>query len=725
MINRIPLRNVIDADCKFMVTKDRINNAYQNNVIFTEAKNEALKSAIDLCVKRFKERFMKRVPCGSLYHTGPFLFYDACHSYMDNEKNKVGLYFDAPFNNDDYRQYHLKSIYNNAVVFNTMYNGYYKQYNSVHKKPIWSEQWAKGEVYYTNKRVVGDKTIYVYPNHQNKDGPNKEYEFKMDYQTGELLLDCETKNTDGVNVKIIDDKNNKCSILNIVSSNKNNNETVMTNNLINHVHNNKLKSIHDKLTGNIKSELSKELPEQIMTCLFLREDDCVLELGGSIGRNSCVINNILRDRTNHVVIEPSMFEASKLLQNRDDNKLEFHIEKSAISDKPLFSREWFTYAEQVPGSVPVNVITLDELKSKYNMKFTALIVDNEGNFVSMLKAFPDLLQNIRLVQIEHDFNSIEDLNYFVNKMTQAGFKKIGDYKKTHVHGPGMNWPDGLKTDDTFVSAWEKPTNVRICYITAIYGNYETSCKPFVKQTINSDFICFTDNEKIISNGWYIDTTPYHYEFKSKLDDDNLHNSLVKNKHTFNIAKYYKQAFQNIPRLKDYDVVVWLDGTIEIIYDNVSKWILENIDEKHIIGWEHQWRRGSLYEEALDSTRNGRYTVTKHNNQSQPYQDVMSQYSQYMSNGYKQEFFSKERELRPHMGVWITCFVAFKNKCAQVTQFLDEWYLQTLKYTTQDQIGFPYVVQKTKLIPYTLPDKTINGADTNFKTDFYYKHNHGK
>ena len=220
MINRIPLRNVIDTDCKFMVTKDRINNAYQNNVIFTEAKNDALKSAIDLCVKRFKERFMKRVPCGSLYHTGPFLFYDACHSYMDNEKNKVGLYFDAPFNNDDYRQYHLKSINNNDVIFNTIYNGYYKQYNSVHKKPIWSEQWAKGEVYYTNKRVVGDKTIYVYPNPQNKDGPNKEYEFKMDYQTGELMLDCETKNTDGVMVKVIDDKNNKCSSLNIMLSEK-------------------------------------------------------------------------------------------------------------------------------------------------------------------------------------------------------------------------------------------------------------------------------------------------------------------------------------------------------------------------------------------------------------------------------------------------------------------------------------------------------------------------
>ena len=59
----------------------------------------------------------------------------------------------------------------------------------------------------------------------------------------------------------------------------------------------------------------------------------------------------------------------------------------------------------------------------------------------------------------------------------------------------------------------------------------------------------------------------------------------------------------------------------------------------------------------------------------------------------------------------------------VKQFLDLWYLQTLKYTTQDQIGFPYVVQKTKLIPYTLPDEIIHGYDTCVQTDFYIKHPH--
>jgi hypothetical protein len=80
---------------------------------------------------------------------------------------------------------------------------------------------------------------------------------------------------------------------------------------------------------------------------------------------------------------------------------------------------------------------------------------------------------------------------------------------------------------------------------------------------------------------------------------------------------------------------------------------------------------------------------------------------------------------PHLGVWITCFVAFLNHDSSITNFLNLWYLQTLKYTTQDQIGFPYVSFKTKLVPYTLPNDEISGDCPHDETQFYIKHSHGK
>jgi len=253
---------------------------------------------------------------------------------------------------------------------------------------------------------------------------------------------------------------------------------------------------------------------------------------------------------------------------------------------------------------------------------------------------------------------------------------------------------------------------RICFITAIYGNYEKSCKKFVKQSIDTDFICFTDNINIFNNGWIIDTNPYHLINKSNIDDDSFINSITNNKHTFNIAKYYKQQFKNIPVLQKYDVIIWLDGTIEIIYDKTSEFILNNIYTYKIIGWYHEYHNGDLANE-VNASHMVRYTSTRWNNQNQPYQDIDNQFKHYLEDG-----------MNPKCTIYITCFVAFLFKDKTISDFLDLWYLQTLKYTTQDQISFPFVCYKTNITPLTLPNTEIYGDKPHSNTLLYIKHNHG-
>lgn len=266
---------------------------------------------------------------------------------------------------------------------------------------------------------------------------------------------------------------------------------------------------------------------------------------------------------------------------------------------------------------------------------------------------------------------------------------------------------------------------KVCFITAIYGNYELSCKSFVIQTIPTDFICFTDNPNIIANNWIIDTTPYHLINKNPIDTNNYINSITNNTHTFNIAKYYKTSFQCIPRLKEYDVIIWLDGTISIIYDKVSEYILNNIYQYKIIGWNHEFRYGKLIDEVKSSDNiNFRYTTTFWNNQNQPYQDINKQYNDYINDGYTDEYFKKINHYSPHFGIWITCFVAFLNNDIDVHNFLKLWYYEILTHTTQDQISFPYVCQKTNLLPLTLPNYEIKGDSPHFNTMFYIKNDHG-
>lgn len=267
---------------------------------------------------------------------------------------------------------------------------------------------------------------------------------------------------------------------------------------------------------------------------------------------------------------------------------------------------------------------------------------------------------------------------------------------------------------------------KICFITAIYGNYEHSCKPFAPQTVETDFICFTDNPRITSNGWIIDNHPYHLTHPNPVDTGSYRNSICNNKHTFNIAKYYKQSFNNIPRLEPYDVVVWLDGTIEITCDRTSAYILDHIYNEKIIGWHHEHRQGLLRSEA-EASNFERYTSTHWNGQAQPYQDVMWQYNAYLADGYNESFFknSGKGSHTSHFGVWITCFVAFLKNDEEIKRFLDFWYLQTLIHTTQDQVGFPYACQKSNLFPYTLPNQDISGDCPHDRTMFYIKHDHGK
>jgi len=276
------------------------------------------------------------------------------------------------------------------------------------------------------------------------------------------------------------------------------------------------------------------------------------------------------------------------------------------------------------------------------------------------------------------------------------------------------------------------------FITAIYGKYEATCKPFVTQTVPTDFICFTENPNMVSNGWIIDTTPYHLTHPSVLDTGSLRNSIKTNKHTFNIAKYYKQAFQNIPRLQSYDVIVWLDGTVEITNPMTTAYLLRTTALHKIVGWHHEWRFGQLDQE-VNASNMFRYTSTHWNNQEQPYQNIFEQYNDYLMDGYDEDYFRQSYvttiqanlateypiTISPHIGVWITCFVAFLNHDSQVRDFLNVWYTQTLRYTTQDQIGFPYALWKQKMIPYTLPNHEISGDCPHQGTQFYIKHDHGK
>jgi hypothetical protein len=262
-------------------------------------------------------------------------------------------------------------------------------------------------------------------------------------------------------------------------------------------------------------------------------------------------------------------------------------------------------------------------------------------------------------------------------------------------------------------------SARIAFISAIYGAYESSLKPFVRQSIASDFICFTDlPETVPSNGWIVDRTPYHETIQLPYDSPDSVNSLSRNRHPMNVGKFYKTAFPFIPRLQHYDLVVWIDGNVVVTNSSVGQALLRLADSgEPLVIFEHT-RNGSLAEEVSASASYHKYQSTNFAGFPQPRQDVVSQYAAYLQQGYDQELWRRLQPSRPQYGLWCTCFIGFDMRDERVSKLLSLWHEHILRYTTQDQISFSFVTQSLGLFPHSLPDDDVEGTPQLMNSWFY-------
>jgi hypothetical protein len=283
-------------------------------------------------------------------------------------------------------------------------------------------------------------------------------------------------------------------------------------------------------------------------------------------------------------------------------------------------------------------------------------------------------------------------------------------------------------------------SARIAFITALYGTYESSPKPFAKQTLPVDFICFTDLETINSNGWVIDRTPYHTLISLPYDSPVYLNSLSRNLHPMNVAKFYKAAFHFIPRLQHYDLIVWVDGNVIVSNSTTSeylqRWVSsrkgkgeregmekeEEEDERGVILFEH-WRGGSLWSEVQAAAGQSKYNTTEFAGFTQPRQDILSQYETYLRDyHYLADYWGKVKPSRPQYGMWVTCFIGFNMKAHRMKEFLTVWHEHILRYSTQDQISFSLVTQSLHFHPTSLPDESVTG--NSMVNSLFYKVDHG-
>ena len=89
--------------------------------------------------------------------------------------------------------------------------------------------------------------------------------------------------------------------------------------------------------------------------------------------------------------------------------MKFYIESSALSQRKLIQKDWETKPSETlePNFKWVNTIRLEQLKTKYNIKFDTLVLNCEGAFYYILMGMPEILDNINLTIMENDYHILE------------------------------------------------------------------------------------------------------------------------------------------------------------------------------------------------------------------------------------------------------------------------------------------------------------------------------
>ena len=149
-----------------------------------------------------------------------------------------------------------------------------------------------------------------------------------------------------------------------------------------------------------------EADERQLIRQFVRPEDTVLELGACLGVVSCVTNQLLRDRSRHVVVEANPLLIPWLFRNREANNAGFLVEHCAVG-KPPEVTFYLPSTAVVDGSakrksgreVRLPSRSLQELHERYG-PFDTLVADVEGSEIDVLEGSALVLQTYRLAIIE-------------------------------------------------------------------------------------------------------------------------------------------------------------------------------------------------------------------------------------------------------------------------------------------------------------------------------------
>lgn len=192
----------------------------------------------------------------------------------------------------------------------------------------------------------------------------------------------------------------------------------------------KLQLLHEKVKL-IHDEFITDFQMQILIVSYIKNDNCVLEIGAKNGVKSLIVSSLLNDSNNHVVMEFSEQNVEKLRENKNINNKHFHIEQSVICRRLLMQKNDMIRPYDVNMYITgdwkiLDNISYESLCVKYNLKFDTLILSCKDVVYYILMDDPLILNHIKTIIIENDVTDIEYKKYINKLFRQNGFRNILD-----------------------------------------------------------------------------------------------------------------------------------------------------------------------------------------------------------------------------------------------------------------------------------------------------------
>ena len=213
--------------------------------------------------------------------------------------------------------------------------------------------------------------------------------------------------------------------------------------------------------------------------------------------------------------------------------------------------------------------------------------------------------------------------------------------------------------------------MKACIYTAIFGNYNELQQP-VEQDIPCDFICFTDAPWPSRIGaWqiiHVDKNPVqHPRLQAKYFKLMSHEVFLGGR-----LAYPYDNHGHVLRLLPFDLLIWIDGTIEITSSAFARHMGASLGAS---GWAMHRHpdRDCIFEEAEASMKLPKYA----------YLPIGAQVAAYAGQG-----------IKPHSGLYACTLIVRRAPLPpELIEVNRQWWAENLTHSIKDQISLPYVLQK--------------------------------